>query len=212
MCGSLNQWDMLTTDQAKHYLFEVIREAELVGFQFRRFQAAAEEWLKADAVEPPTGKALFASSESEREMLASLEGVLSGFARISLFFFPERQAGDRGQARAAMLRELTGINDSHPLAKRDLRNHWMHLDERLDRVLAETGVVAVGYYLDKAHRIPESQRRGMLRLIDPGQERVYVLGEVFHLKELADAVEHADQQAALAIVGNDDEEDQTKGP
>lgn len=191
---------MLTDDQAKHYLFEISHEAELVERLFVRFQNAAERWLEATHAESRDGRIAWTSIETEREMQETLEGILSGFARVSLFLFPERNAGARGQARATRLRDLMEIAMDHPIGNRKLRNHWMHLDERLDEALEKTGELPVGYHLALAHRVSEDQKRRTFRLVDPGEESVYIYGEAFHLRSLANAVAHVGQQAALAMV------------
>jgi len=191
---------MITDDQAQHYLFEIVRESDLVGRLYRRFQAAAEAWLSVDHQSDPDGAALWKGTESERTMEEAIEGILSGFARISLFLFPERSTGDFGKQRGKRLRELLGIPDSHPIGNRDLRNHWMHLDHRFDTYLQEHGFAPVGYYLEKEHRVSAGAKAEMLRLVDPARERVFVLGKDFALEVLSDAAEHVGQQAAVALM------------
>jgi hypothetical protein len=191
---------VITDIQAQHYLFEIVREAELGERLFRRFQAAAETWLQIDHAADPDGRALWSGTEAEREMEEAIEGILSSFARISLFLFPERSTGKFGVERAERLRQLTSVADNHPIANRDLRNHWMHLDHRFDTFVQNYGAAPVGYYLGSAHRVSSSAKAEMLRLVDPGAEQVFILGQGFELRALADAVDHVGQQAALAIV------------
>lgn len=193
---------MITDIQAQHYLFEIVREADLGERLFRRFQAAAETWLKVEHTEDPDGRTLWTGTEAEREMEEAIEGLLSSFARVSLFLFPEKSTGKFGLERAKRLRELTALADNHPIGNRDLRNHWMHLDHRFDSFVRKHGAAPVGYFLDSAHRVSDSAKAEMLRLVDPGAEKVFVLGQAFELRALASAIEHVGQQATLAIAPN----------
>jgi hypothetical protein len=194
---------VITNIQAQHYLFEIVREADLSSRLFRRFQAAAETWLQVEHSKDPDGRTLWTGSEAEREMEEAIEGILSSFARISLFLFPEKSTGKFGQERAKLLRELTGVTENHPIGNRDLRNHWMHLDHRFDTFVRKHGTAPVGYYLDSAHRVSDLGKAEILRLIDPGAEKVFVLGRAFELSALSNAVEHVGQQATLAIAPGD---------
>lgn len=191
---------MLSNEEAQHYLFEIRHEAELVDYLYRRFQHAAEAWLAARHIEERDGLVAWSSIESEREMQVALEGILSGYARVSLFVFPERNAGKRAATRSERLRQLLEVKEDHPIWDRSLRNHWMHLDERLDAALEESGVVPVGYHLALSHHLSEQEKLGTFRLIDPGEERVYIFGTAYPLRALADAVAHVKQQAVLALL------------
>jgi hypothetical protein len=194
---------MITDVQADHYLFEIVRESDLVARLTRRFQAAADTWLQVEHAEDPDGRTLWTGTEAEHQMEEAMEGILSGFARISLFFFPEKSTGQFGRERAQRLRELTGIEADHPISNRDLRNHWMHLDHRFDTFIRERGAAPVGYYLDRAGEVSDEAKQEMLRLVDPAAGKVFILGQAFDLTVLADAVEHVGQQAALAIIANE---------
>jgi hypothetical protein len=191
---------MISDVQAQHYLFEIVREAGLVRRLFLRFQAAADTWLAAKHAVEPDGRTLATEAEAEEEMEETIEGILSGFARISLFLFPERSTGQFGMERGHRLRELTTVAMDHPIANRELRNHWMHLDHRFDSFVQEHGAAPVGYFLDMAHRLSTEAKKEMLRLVDPGAEKVFVLGQEYDLRVLADAADHVGQQAAIAIV------------
>jgi hypothetical protein len=100
---------MITDIQAQHYLFEVVRETDLGGRLFRRFESAADTWLRVDHALNADGRTTWTGTEAEREMEEAIEGMLSNFARISLFFFPERTTGNFGVERANRLRQLTLI-------------------------------------------------------------------------------------------------------
>jgi hypothetical protein len=194
---------MITKEIAKHYLFEVLREAEVLQESYRRFQEAAEDWLRTDAVHEPDGQTLAENLRAERDMQVAIEGILSVYARISLFFFPESRSKQFGKERARVLRELTGIDEKHPLGDRNLRNDWMHLDERIDQMVRQNRLPPVGFQLDQAHRLPSLRRAEIFRLLDPGTETVLVLDRPFPIRALVRAVEHIAQQAVLAFLDND---------
>ena len=190
---------MITDIQAQHYLFEIAHEAELAERLFERFQRAADTWLEIEHSEDPDGRTLWTGIEAERVMEESLEGLLSSFARVSLFFFPERSSKDFAIERGERLRALAEIDDKHPLGNRELRNHWMHLDHRFDTFVQQHGNAPLGYFLGSAHRVSWPAKAETLRLVDPGTETVFVLGKEYRLRVIADAVAHVGQQAALAI-------------
>lgn len=192
-------YGMLTDDQAKLYLWEVAHESEVVDTAFRRFKQAADEWIIAETGARSDGTGLGRVAELERTIQLNLEAVLAAFARVSLFLFPEKSAKPRTRDRGEALRTRLGITEAHPLARRDLRNHWMHLDERLDAYLEQHGVVTLGYALGSAAETAASQLERVVRFVDPGARRVYVLGQEYALESLADAVEHVGTLAALYI-------------
>jgi hypothetical protein len=191
---------VLADKHVVNYLFEIIREAELVERLYLRFERAADAWLAVKHTVEPTGAVLRTGIESEQEMEEAIEGILSGFARISLFLFPSPSAGPLGSERGERLRQVLAVAADHPLANRELRNHWMHLDERFDQRLLECGAPPVGYYLQLRRRLTPAQRTAILRLIDPGEKRVYVLGKAYSLESIASAVEHVHAQAVVALI------------
>lgn len=190
---------MITDIQAQHYLFEIARESELAERLFQRFQRAADAWLEIEHTEDPDGKTLWTGIEAERTMEESLEGLLSTFARVSLFFFPERSGSQFALERAKRLRELVRVDDDLPLGSRELRNHWMHHDDRFDSFVKEHGNAPLGYFLGPAHRMSDASKAETLRLVDPGTETVFVLGKEYRLRVISDAIGYVGQQAALAI-------------
>lgn len=190
---------MLAGDNVRHYLFEVLREVDVFRESFTRFEDAADSWLKSHHDPAPSGKLLREGTRSEREMSVAIEGMLSSYARISLFFFPQGHSGKFAEDRGSELRKKIGIEDDHPLSDRDLRNHWMHLDERLDEQVQAGKDVPIGYAFGLEHEQASMDLENTFRLIDPGRPAVFILGREFDLKQLDGTVRHIDQQAALAI-------------
>jgi hypothetical protein len=190
---------VITDIQAQHYLFEIARESELAERLFERFQRAAETWLEIEHTEDRDGRTLWTGIEAERTMEEALEGLLSSYARVSLFFFPERSSKQFALERGKRLRELVGVDEDHPLANRELRNHWMHHDHRFDTFVQHHGNAPLGYYLGSGHRVSDATKAETLRLVDPGTETVFVLGKEYKLRIISDAVGYVGQQSALAI-------------
>jgi hypothetical protein len=60
-----------------------------------------------------------------------LEQFLAAFARLSLLIFPVSKSRF-AKERAETMQLCLGVDESSPIADRDLRDHWMHHDERLD--------------------------------------------------------------------------------
>jgi hypothetical protein len=71
----------------------------------------------------------------------AVEAFLAVWARLSLLFFPTRHAGTEGTNRGEVLQHIFELDaNTSPLADRDLRNAWMHFDERLDQAV-KTGIL-----------------------------------------------------------------------
>lgn len=138
---------MLSRANALHDAYQIAHEAELVERPAFQFDSAAGAWLAAMHHEEVTGDIQWSNTETEREMQIAIEGILSGYARVSLLLFPAKSAGVRAQARGESLCGYLGIDADHAFGNRDLRNHWMHLDERLDAALERTGELPIGYVL-----------------------------------------------------------------
>jgi hypothetical protein len=68
------------------------------------------------------------------DLFRALDDFVHHLARVSLLLWPVKSAD---QARGAELRQVTSVEDGSPLSSRDLRNHLQHLDERLDKWLAD---------------------------------------------------------------------------
>jgi hypothetical protein len=88
---------VITDIQAQHYLFEITHEADLGERLFRRFQTAAEIWLQVEHSEKPDGRTLWTGTEAEHEIEEAIEGILSSFAGISLFYFPRSRRESLGK-------------------------------------------------------------------------------------------------------------------
>ena len=75
-------------------------------------------------------------TRQQTHIFDNLEAFLTGWARVSLLFYPVRECDDFTRLRAATLQSIFAVDASSPLADRELRNAWMHHDKRLDRLVA----------------------------------------------------------------------------
>lgn len=96
--------------------------------------SSPEKALRDDALQMQTSEQL--------EFFEQLEALLAAWARLSLLLqpaAPKGRKGDFSRARGSLLRELLDIPSGSILLDRDLRNAWMHFDERLDLIIREKG-------------------------------------------------------------------------
>jgi hypothetical protein len=92
-------------------------------------KTAADEALRRQVVE-------------QGEFFDQIEAMLATWARLSLLLQPSATKGEAGvfaQQRGELLRALMGIEKESALLDRDLRNSWMHFDERLDHIIRSKG-------------------------------------------------------------------------
>ena len=138
---------------ASMYLSEVrdlvsgIREALLelrrAGTEWVEQQSVASAEVKArpeDFNRERFNAALRASSGSQTDAFLFIEVLLARWARLSLLLHPIPTGGlnpswrvDRGR----LLRSLVNLPDKSLLANRDVRDSWMHYDERMDQSVQE---------------------------------------------------------------------------
>jgi hypothetical protein len=142
----------LTRVQRGTYLLEALDlVSELLGIlsEMKRTSAAWQDHGDSLDVELPDqanpdrdrfAALIRAKLTEHREYFASLEAFLGGWARLSLLFFPSHGdiSGAKFRAeRAEELKRYVGVGDESALADRELRNAWMHFDERLDAAMLD---------------------------------------------------------------------------
>jgi len=105
----------------------------------KTIRTAREKWIASTdyiteqlkTEEPKLTPALPGLSCSQRDIWFGLESFLTAWSRTSLVFIPS----DGSSERSDYLKGVLNVNRDHPIADRNLRNHWMHFDERLDSAL-----------------------------------------------------------------------------
>lgn len=142
--------------------------------------------------------AALAANDLDR-LWTAIQSLLVGAANTSkLLWGTGWSAKQRKEVaeRRRSLREALGVSDESPLASRDLRNHFEHFDERIERWadedphrnLVDTNVGSIG-------TIPGVDPRQLMRHFDPSTATVYFRGEAFELQPIVTA---ADEIAAAA--------------
>lgn len=85
-------------------------------------------------------QAIAAQIAVQRDLFNEFEAFLAGFARLSLLFFPQVGKGDSDanfrNKRSEKLQAIFKVKSDGALSNRDVRNAWMHFDERLDSAIA----------------------------------------------------------------------------
>lgn len=143
-----------------------------------------------------------AQRQAEDRLWFSIRALLSAAANISKILFPNpgraraKDFPDRGER----LRSRLSVPDDSPLANRDLRNHFEHLDERLEE----------WWINDPRHNIVQrmiGQLEGaisgfsdqqLFARFDPSTARVAFHGDVYELQPLIDAIIALHDRAAEA--------------
>lgn len=119
----------------------------------------------------------------------SLRVMLQCAGVLTKLYWPvERDA----RARGVRLRSLAGLPDQHPLDRSTLRNHFEHIDERIDRWLLARDRSSAQVYALVPRGAPEGLRKAVadraLIIFDVDRNTVSVLSDDFDLDELEGAV------------------------
>lgn len=143
----------LTDPQVATYLLEVREVVELMLGRFTEIEAISGHWERAKSSEERqleewrTGgtfnddswrEVMSTRARSQAQYFLALEGYLAAWARLSLLLFPISGTGTLAQfrdERGHRLRTELGISSTSILADRELRDSWMHFDERLDAAI-----------------------------------------------------------------------------
>jgi hypothetical protein len=161
--------------QTVQYLLEIRDVLWAAVWQFEQVESAARRLLELDvawlAAEEDEEIEIANVNESIRQqalLFDSLEAFLAAWARLSLLLFPV-VGGDSGapwrEQRAAALQRLLEIPELPIIANRDLRDAWMHFDERLDQMIS-AGKVAGRQRFTRSKDVTDRLKENTLRLIE----------------------------------------------
>lgn len=135
-------WRML-----QPYVFEVADLAASLLRSFAWLESLSRSWRETSAVaDEQVAMAPDHDAVLLKEVLDNLradqgtlfervEAFLAAWARLSLLFFPTGGNGEAGKfkrIRGASLRKRFAVSGESIFRDRDLRDAWMHFDERLD--------------------------------------------------------------------------------
>lgn len=128
-------------DLAASLLHRLDKLEALAAAQQKAAGEADAEVAKALDYDPAAfNLSVSAQVANQGELFEWTEAFLTAWARLSMLFFPVN--GQNGDARkfrkerAAKMCEIFGVDENSPLADRDLRNAWIHFDERLDEAIS----------------------------------------------------------------------------
>jgi hypothetical protein len=145
----------LTDRQLTTYLLEVREVVELMLVRFSEIATISGHWVRAKSSEEQQladweagvtfdddtwREVMSTRARSQAEYFLALEGYLAAWARLSLLLFPLAGKGKLAQfrdERGQRLRTELGISSTSILVDRELRDSWMHFDERLDAAILD---------------------------------------------------------------------------
>lgn len=141
-------------------------------YRLEELRASAAEVVRLDCqleAQEHTRKGLShedlqAKLRHQTHIFDNLEAFLAAWARVSLLLFPSGK-GSFTRHRGETLRRIFGLDDTCLLADRELRDAWMHHDERIDAAI-ETGRRASGQLFTRAAEITDQRKAIFLRIVD----------------------------------------------
>ena len=157
---------MLTKEQLLPCALELRDTVDAALYRLSRIEQLAGEWLaigKAWQDSPPRSPTSLAEwGPLQSQTFDELEGFLAAYARVSLLVFPiSRAAAERGQS----IRSIIGLGEESLINNRDLRDSWMHHDERMDEAIASgRGLTRQRFTLATA--VTPDEMKNCLRLIE----------------------------------------------
>ena len=142
-----------------------------------------------------------------REYLAVFNAIrlsLHFTANISKLFWPLRNSNAEVTRRCSEMRELVGLPVDHPLSDRRLRDHFEHLDERLDKWVGNQLRPFTAIEMILEADMPEQTRKALCQsvpvLYDEVDRSIHILGEKFALLKLLDAVKDVQSRMSLSKI------------
>jgi hypothetical protein len=123
-------------------LLQRLTELEVVSAAWKQQDRSADQQLDDESQLDVDQFAvtLRAIGDGQTSFFILLESFLAAWARLSLLFFPimgEASTEKHRSERAEALCKVLGIGGTSTLADRELRNAWMHFDERLDSAIVQ---------------------------------------------------------------------------
>ncbi len=142
-----------------------------------------------------------AEGQDQATVVATAHEALSHVAALSRYFWPASKK-PLHVARANRLREALEIDDTSPLADRDLRNALEHFDERLDSFLLRdlAGYMFPGPLVGEAS-LNDVAVGHIFRLVDPRGQVFVLLGERYEFGPMRVAVDHILEKLARIMGG-----------
>ncbi len=150
------------------FLSELSNATAAALYRFSLLEQAASEWLTCTqrlardewlASEDPEARL-----QEQTRIFEALEAFLAAWARVSLMLFPSSRTST-ARKRAKVLRTALGITQESPLTERNLRDSWMHFDERLDKADATTQAGDRRLFVHSSE-VTETRKRLCIRIVE----------------------------------------------
>jgi len=159
---------MLDRLQMIPYELELRDTIDAALFHFDTLVAAAAEALRLQNENRARGRAspegFHAQGRAQSRLFDALEAFLTSFARVSVVLFPTGKSSftrERGETLSARLQ----LDDTSPLANRELRDSWIHHDERLD-FCVENGFEGAGQSFTRSSENAAAKLTTFMRVIE----------------------------------------------
>lgn len=154
MVTGKREMKILTESALQQYLSEIELLADSFGSRVTDIEEACRRWSDHEsctasqlAAQQHTFSAavldrgLHGKGCEQSQVFHALDGLLACWARLSLLLFPvQKEITDAARwrgLRGRTLRELLAVPFDSLLSNRDVRDAWMHFDERLDQAVQQ---------------------------------------------------------------------------
>lgn len=158
---------LLTQLEAIPYRIELRDTVNAGLYLFDALVAAGNEVVRAQDKANASRDAADRSAQlrAQAHLFDTLESFLTAFARVSLLIFPVSRCPFAQKRGATMQQCLAQDYSSSPLNDRDLRDSWMHHDERMDSAV-EARRSASGQTFTRSGERIDSETDAHLRVIE----------------------------------------------
>jgi hypothetical protein len=135
------------------------------------------------------------SNAEPAALISAVQEAVGHAGALSRYFWPSPTGKRNNQyklklARGKKLREIYNVNESSPLANRELRNAWEHFDEKLDSYVLSSDA---GYFFPtpimESHTLADDPIGKIFKLIDPHNHCLVLLGKKFFFEPIRCEVE-----------------------
>jgi hypothetical protein len=166
---------MLNDEEIVPYLLEFREVADAAHWHIDQLREAAAAWVRdrrrSDAAARPTpvGQqeaevALGQAIGRQTAAFDAVDGFLMNWARASFLVYPVSEKDPYTKARGETMRAKLKLTDD-TLDDRDVRDSWVHFDERLDRVSAGSQLLS-RHMFALAKDVTPPKIAGTLRLLE----------------------------------------------
>ena len=97
------------------FICEIVQQAKVAGWAAKHLPKSTDDF-------------------DSLEVWCSIQLILVAAGNVSKILWPGKKYSSRGKA----LRQLLNVNDESPLSNRNLRNHFEHYDERIEKWFKKT--------------------------------------------------------------------------